>query len=164
MKLFTPFITLITSCIAFNSQAALTLSSPDFTNNNKIPAEFTCQGKNISPALSWSGAPQNTQTFVLVERDPDAPMGTWVHWLLYNIPGSVHEIAQNSSAGTSGLNGWNKLGYGGPCPPTGVHHYIFTLYALDTNLNFPSKVKWEKIDEAMKAHILEKTELTGLYP
>lgn len=150
------------------------LTSPNFENRNRIAKEFTCDGKNISPALEWSAVPEGTRSFALIVDDPDAPdpanpKMTWVHWVLYNIPATVSSLPQgvkdkNLPPGTlHGLNDWKKPGYGGPCPPIGEHRYFHKLYALDTvlpNLAQPTKAKLEK---AMEAHILSKAELIGLY-
>ena len=150
------------------------LSSPSFENQGNIPQKFTCDGEDISPALEWSGAPEGSETFVLIVDDPDAPdpanpRMTWVHWVLYNIPaavGSLPEGVEDSDLpeGTlQGRNDWNKTGYGGPCPPMGQHRYFHKLYALDTvvpDLGQPTK---EKLEKAMDGHIISRAELIGLY-
>jgi len=148
------------------------LTSIDFNHQGAIPAEHTCEGSDISPALAWSNAPDGTKSFVLIVDDPDAPdpenpRMTWVHWVLYNIPASVNALARGIKKlpeGTrEGLNDWKKTGYGGPCPPIGRHRYFHKLYALDTilpDLKTPTKAKLEK---AMEGYILAKAELVGLY-
>jgi len=150
------------------------LSSPSFETQQRIPAKFTCDGENVSPALKWSNAPDGTRSFVLIVDDPDAPdpanpRMTWVHWVLYNLPATVDSLPENVSdaelaPGTlPGLNDWKKTGYGGPCPPIGSHRYFHKLYALDTilgDLNRPTKAALEK---AMQGHVLSKTELIGTY-
>lgn len=152
----------------------LTLSSPAFAHQAEIPKKFTCKGTDISPALTWSGLPENTQSLVLIVDDPDAPdpaapKMTWVHWLLYNIPASNNGLAENLPpkqlpTGTlEGKNDWKETGYRGPCPPIGRHRYFFKLYALDTvlaDLQSPNKTR---LEQAMAGHILEQAELMGTY-
>ncbi|MFI4957396.1 MAG: YbhB/YbcL family Raf kinase inhibitor-like protein [Gammaproteobacteria bacterium] len=145
------------------SQAtAFTLNSPDFDGH--IPDKFTCHGGDTSPALTWENAPANTQSFVLIVDDPDAPVRTWVHWVVYNIPGSVTEFDQGNQQGIGGTNTWGNQNYGGPCPPSGTHHYHFKLYALDTMLDLPNPASLNQIMKAMKSHVLDQAELIGLYP
>ena len=160
--------------IAGERDMTLTLKSPDFVHQGEIPGQFTCDGVNSSPALSWSGLPQNTQSLVLIVDDPDAPdpaapKMTWVHWLLYNIPPTVTELPKAVTAGDlppgtqQGKNDWKKTGYGGPCPPIGRHRYFHKLYALDVllpDLKEPDKAALEK---AMAGHVLEQAELIGTY-
>ncbi|MER0217030.1 MAG: YbhB/YbcL family Raf kinase inhibitor-like protein [Nitrosomonas sp.] len=152
----------------------LTLTSTSFAHNDMIPARFTCDGQNISPALNWSGIPEGTQSLVLIVDDPDAPdpaapKMTWVHWVLYNIPPSAAELTEGIAEkelpqGTlQGINDWKRTGYGGPCPPIGTHRYFHKLYALDTvlpDLKNPTKAA---LEHAMKGHILGQTELIGRY-
>lgn len=152
----------------------LTLSSPDFVNQGNIPKQFTCQGDDSSPALSWQGVPAKAKSLVLIVDDPDAPdpakpKMTWVHWILYNIPPTVNElpqavVASNLPDGTQqGQNDWKRTGYGGPCPPIGRHRYFHKLYALDIelpDLNQPNKAQ---LEAAMQGHILEQAELIGTY-
>lgn len=143
-----------------------TLSSPEFEPNQSIPTKFTCEGANLAPTLIWQGFPEETKSFALIMDDPDAPMGTWVHWVLFNIPATTkHLNSQNSTpnGAVNGTNSWGKTGYGGPCPPSGQHRYFFKLYALDANLQLKYKATKEDLEEAMKDHILAKTELIGLY-
>jgi Raf kinase inhibitor-like YbhB/YbcL family protein len=153
---------------------ALILKSPDFVDRGEIPKDFTCDGGDKSPGLSWSGLPPQTQSVVLIVDDPDAPdpahpKMTWVHWLLYNIPPTVSELpravaAADLPAGTlQGKNDWKRTGYGGPCPPVGRHRYFHKLYALDVelpDLHHPNKVQLEK---AMAGHIIGQAELVGTY-
>lgn len=147
------------TAIAFN------LTSQDIHNGGNIPERFTCHGKDISPSLAWEGAPSQTQSFVLIMEDPDAPGGTWLHWIVYNIPSIVLGFSQGERQGIGAINSWGKQGYGGPCPPSGVHHYHFKLYALDTLLHLASSpANLEQVQEAMKGHILGTAELIGLYP
>ena len=117
---------------------ALTLNSPVFNQGARIPTQFTCDDKDISPALHWQDAPEGTKSFAMIFDDPDAPMGTWDHWLLFNIPANVTELAEDISQlppGTKeGMNSWGRTGYGGPCPPDREHRYFLKLYALDIAL------------------------------
>lgn len=136
-----------------------------------IPVLFTCEGENISPELSWRDAPRKTESFVLTMRDPDAPkVGGFTHWVVYNIPRSVGHIEQNvpkeatvPGLGLQGKNDGSKVGYMGPCPPTGTHRYFARLFALDTELNLPPGASHEDVRQAMEGHILERAELMGTY-
>ncbi|MCW8400125.1 YbhB/YbcL family Raf kinase inhibitor-like protein [Legionella sp. PATHC038] len=142
------------------------LESPAFTHNAFIPQEYTCNGVNHSPPLVWNDAPKNTQSFVLIMDDPDAPMGLWVHWILFNLPAGCHELKTGTgtpSQTISARNSWGKTGYGGPCPPSGTHRYFFKLYALDTFLNLGEHATKKEIETAMQNHIIEQTELIGRY-
>ena len=148
------------------------LTSAAFATNSEIPKLYTCQGKDVSPPLSWSGVPSNAKSLALIVDDPDAPdpaapKRVWVHWVLYNIPIStsgVGEAARKLPAGTrDGTNDWGRTGYGGPCPPIGRHRYFFKLYALDRelpDLGNPNKAALEK---AMQDHIVAQAELIGTY-
>ncbi len=153
---------------------SLTLHSPALRHNDKIPARHTCDGQDMSPALSWPGVPPHAKSLVLIVDDPDAPdpaapRMTWVHWLLYNLPPDTiglpeSVMSKNLPKGTlEGVNDWKRVGYGGPCPPIGQHRYFHKLYALDTllpDLDRPTKPKLEK---DMQGHILAQTELIGVY-
>ena len=153
---------------------ALTLTSSAFSHNGSIPAQYTCEGSDISPDLSWSDVPPEAKSLVLIVDDPDAPDPaaprlTWVHWVLYNIPATAPGLPQAVAAkalpaGTKeGLNDWKRAGYGGPCPPIGRHRYFHKLYALDVvlpDLGRPTKADVEK---AMKGHVLAETQLIGTY-
>jgi Raf kinase inhibitor-like YbhB/YbcL family protein len=152
----------------------ISLTSPVFSPNGTIPKLFTCQGKDVSPALHWSGLPEGTKSVALIVDDPDAPdpaapKRTWVHWVVYNLPPDTTELPENVGTpklppGTrEGKNDWNRIGYGGPCPPIGRHRYFHKLYALDVvlpDLNEPTKAS---LLEAMKGHVLEEAELIGTY-
>lgn len=141
------------------------LSSPAFNYGNPIPKTYTCDGQNINPPLVTQDVLQDAKSLALIMDDPDAPMGTWVHWVLYNINPSTTEIAENSvppgaiEANTS----FNKPGYGGPCPPDREHRYFFKLYALDTTLMADKIGDKEDLEKAMEGHILETGELIGVY-
>lgn len=139
------------------------LTSPAFKNNTTIPKKFTCQGEDISPPLEIHNAPPETKSFVLIMDDPDAPGSTWDHWVVWNIPPSTTNIPENSKPGEEGVNSWTKKGYGGPCPPSGTHRYIFTLYALNTTLQLQNTATKHVVKEAMKDNVLAQTELIGLY-
>ena len=153
---------------------SLTLTSPSFQPQGEIPAEFTCQGADTSPALAWSGAPEGTRSLVLIVDDPDAPdpaapKMTWVHWVLYDLPADSTGLPQGVDpaalpAGTrQGLNDWKRTGYGGPCPPIGRHRYFHKLYALDTTLAGLGSPTKTQVEQAMVGHVLAKTELVGTY-
>ncbi|HLC65665.1 MAG TPA: YbhB/YbcL family Raf kinase inhibitor-like protein [Candidatus Nanoarchaeia archaeon] len=139
----------------------LTLTSPAFRHNSEIPAKYTCRGQDINPQLDILGVPKNAKSLVLIVDDPDAPMGMWVHWVVWNIP-IVTSIKENSIPGVQGMNDFGKKDYGGPCPPSGTHRYFFKLYALDTTLTLREGRK-KDVEKAMEGHIIEKTVLVGLY-
>jgi hypothetical protein len=150
---------------------ALVLSSPAFSHGEEIPAVHTCEGRDIAPALTWSGVPEGTKSLVLIVDDPDAPdpkapRMTWVHWVLYDLPPTAAGLPEGGSTppgARDGLNNWKRTGYGGPCPPIGRHRYFHKLYALDTmlpDLGTPTKAQ---LEQAMEGHILSKAELLGTY-
>ena len=138
------------------------LTSPAFENNKFIPAKFTCEGEDINPGLEIQDVPSGTQSLALIMDDPDAPMGTWVHWVVFDIP-VISKIAENSIPGKQGRNNFSRKDYGGPCPPSGTHRYFFKLYALDKMLRLTEDISKGALEKAMQAHILEKAELVGLY-
>lgn len=148
---------------------AMRLIVAAFPEGAAIPALHTCQGADLSPAIEWSGAPSGAKSFALIVDDPDAPGGTWNHWLLFNIPASVHAVAQGSKPGQfgdSGTNDFGKPGYNGPCPPKGggAHRYYFTLYALDVpKLDLKKGASRADLDHAMRGHILEKKQYMGRF-
>ena len=141
------------------------LESLAFKYNQMIPSKYTCEGEDINPSLKISGVPKNAKTLVLIMDDPDAPMGTWVHWLVWNMSPQTTEILENSvpDQSSEGTTSWGRSGYGGPCPPSGTHRYFFKLYALDTELSLPPQTDKVGLEKAMTSHILDKTELIGLY-
>lgn len=148
------------------------ISTTAFSEGGMIPKKFTCDGPDVSPQLSWKDAPIGTQSFAVVMDDPDAPVGTWVHWVLYNLPASAKELPegvekQEQLAGGGALQGRNdfrRIGYGGPCPPPGKpHRYYFKLYALDTKLDLKAGATKADLERAMKGHILGQTQLVGRY-
>lgn len=143
----------------------LTLNSPAFQHQQAIPSQYTCEGQDINPPLEISGIPENTQTLALIVDDPDAPNGVWDHWLLWNISPETTRIAESQPPreAVSGTNSFGLREYGGPCPPSGTHHYHFRLYALDTDLNLPIGARKKELERAMQGHILAKAELVGTY-
>lgn len=148
------------------------ITSTAFEANATIPAHYTCEGRNVSPPLAWSGMPAGARSLVLIVDDPDAPdpaapRMTWVHWVLYNLPADcagLAEAVRELPAGTlEGLNDWKRTGYGGPCPPVGRHRYFHKLYALDsvlTDLRHPDK---KQLEQAMRGHVLAEAQLVGTY-
>jgi hypothetical protein len=147
------------------------LRSSDFANGAEIPRSFTCDGEDRSPALEWSEAPVGTKTFALIADDPDAPVGIWVHWVVYNIPASAHSLRgglekkeQLTDGTRQGRNDFRKTGYNGPCPPSGKpHRYFFKLYALSTVLTLPAGTTKSDVEHAMEGHILGRAEWMGRY-
>jgi len=150
---------------------AFGISSPSFQNGKDIPKKFTCDGEDVSPALSWTDPPQGSKSFTLIADDPDAPRGTWTHWVLYdlpapttNLPEGVPKTGELTAGGRQGTNDFPKIGYGGPCPPPGKpHRYFFKLYALDSQLNLKAGTSKQEVEHAMQNHILGRTELMGKY-
>lgn len=139
----------------------LKVTSPAFQQGEKIPAKYTCDGENVNPELIIENIPAGTKSLVLVVEDPNAPTGTWVHWVLFNIP-PTNNIKENSVPGDEGMNDFKKTTYGGPCPPSGSHRYYFRVYALDSMLNLSFATKAD-VELEMKEHILAKGELMGKY-
>ncbi len=143
------------------------ITSSAFQHHQQIPRKYSCDGQNINPPLVFVDVPQAARSLVLIVDDPDAPRGTWVHWLVYNIPPDVREVKEHSAprGGIEGMTSSGKPGYAGPCPPSGTHRYFFKLYALDAMLGSdrPQRVDTKMVEERMKDHILEQAELVGLY-
>jgi len=140
--------------------------SPAFSNNEEIPSKYTCDSDNVNPPLEVADFPSETKTLVLIMDDPDAPSKTWVHWVILNI--NVDgldkvEIKESSSPGTDGVNDFGSLGYGGPCPPSGVHRYFFKVFALDAELDLKQGTTKEELEKAMQGHVIDNAELVGLY-
>jgi Raf kinase inhibitor-like YbhB/YbcL family protein len=149
---------------------AMEITSSAFVHEKMIPSKYTCDGKNISPPLAWSGAPTATKSFALICDDPDAPIGTWVHWVFFDIPATVTSLPENVSRleeipglGKNGKNTSRHWGYDGPCPPSGIHRYYFKLYALDAMLNLQPGLTKEELLKAMQGHILAQAEIMGKY-
>ncbi len=142
----------------------LKLTSPAFGDNGMIPAKYTCDGDDINPELLVEGIPKEAKSLVLIMDDPDAPVGTWDHWIVFNIP-LVSKIEENSvpSGAVQGTNSFRKLDYGGPCPPSGTHRYMFKLYALDATLDLAEGANKADVENAMEGRILAQTKLIGLY-
>ena len=146
--------------------AKLNLTSDSFRDGEAIPAQFTCDGGNRSPALSWGEPPQGTKSFALVVDDPDAPSGTFRHWGVFDIPASARSVGGDERVGTEVANDFGKAGYGGPCPPQGhgVHHYHFRLFALDTSaLGLSATAKIADVEQAAREHAIAEGELVGTY-
>ncbi len=150
---------------------SLKLTSTAFQPGATIPKKCTCDGPDVSPALAWTDAPAGTQSFALIMDDPDAPVGTWVHWALYDLPASTHELAEGvpkqeelPNGTRQGRNDFRRIGYGGPCPPAGpAHRYFFKLYALDSKTNLKQGASKADLEKVMKGHILAQAELMGRY-
>lgn len=140
----------------------LKVSSDSFQNDGMIPLKYTCDGINVNPPLDIEHIPEEAQCLVLIVDDPDAPKGTWVHWLAWNIP-VTHHIKENEVHGIEGFNDFKQHHYGGPCPPSGTHRYFFKIYALDSLLNLPLNTQKLKLERAMSEHIIAFGELVGLY-
>jgi Raf kinase inhibitor-like YbhB/YbcL family protein len=146
------------------------VTSSVFKDGEIIPRRHACDGADISPPLSWTSVPGGAKTIALICDDPDAPVGTWVHWVLFNLPAGVKELAEAvppdrdlANGGKQGLNDWRRIGYGGPCPPGGTHRYFFKLYALDTVLNLQPGATKAELLRAMEGHILAQGQLMGKY-
>jgi Raf kinase inhibitor-like YbhB/YbcL family protein len=151
-------------------KAEIKLTSTAFKEGNAIPRVYTCDGVNVSPPLEWSGVPKTAQTITIVCDDPDAPGGTWTHWVLYNLPADNIGLVENlpaseklAAGGFQGLNDFGKTGYGGPCPPSGTHHYYFRIYALDSELPLKAGASKADLVKAMEGHIILQGQLMGTY-
>jgi hypothetical protein len=158
--------------MALGQPAKLTVTSAAFEPGQPIPAKYSCQGEDVSPPLKWVGAPTNTLSFALICDDPDAPGGTWVHWVIYNLPADAPSLPENTpkseflpNGAVQGANSFNKVGYGGPCPPDGkAHRYFFKVYALDKAFNVKKgQLGKEDLLAAMRGHILAQGQLIGTY-
>lgn len=150
------------------AKGSFSIKSTSFNEGETIPVKYTCSGEDLSPQISWTDVPQNTQSLALIVSDPDAPAGTWYHWVVFNIPANTKEFNENIQTyppeSIVGVTSYNKNRYNGPCPPPGKpHHYIFTLYALDSKMSYPNSVDAKILQDAMKKHILETATLTGLF-
>jgi hypothetical protein len=142
----------------------LTIKSPAFEHGKPIPKKYSCDGQDINPPLTIEGIPKEAKTLVLAVDDPDAPSGTFDHWIVWNIPVSASKIGENTVPGTEGLNGGGEQGYTGPCPPSSTQHrYFFKVYALDTELSLGISSRKRNVEKAMQGHIVAKGELVGLY-
>jgi Raf kinase inhibitor-like YbhB/YbcL family protein len=149
---------------------AIHVTSPAFAEGGTIPKQCTCDGKDISPALEWTGIPEGAKSLALICGDPDAPRGTWVHWVLFNLPANTSGLPEGlpasknlDSGAKQGRNDFGEIGYGGPCPPRGTHRYYFKVYALDRELDLGPGIPKYKLVEAMKGHILAEGQVMGRY-
>jgi Raf kinase inhibitor-like YbhB/YbcL family protein len=172
--MFSSLVLMDVNLLHAEENMTLTLKSSVFDNGGVIPSRYTCEGEDISPPLAWTGVPETARSLVLIIDDPDAPdpkapKMIWVHWVLYNISPDVSDLPEDIVPAklppgiVEGLNDWNRIGYGGPCPPIGRHRYFHKLYALDTvleGMNTPTKAK---VEAAMKGHVIAQTELMGTY-
>ena len=146
------------------------IRSSGFDEGAMIPEKYTCDDIDISPPLKWSKVPDGTKTFAIICEDPDAPMGTWVHWVIYNLPANINELSEDvpsleilPNGAKQGRNDFGKIGYGGPCPPGGVHRYYFKVYALSEKLNVEAGITKSELLKAMEGHILSEGQLMGRY-
>ena len=160
------------SSILAEQPMSLTISSPSFTNGGPIPRKFTCDAADVSPQLSWTDPPAGTKSFALLVDDPDAPVGNWNHWAMWNLPVTLRSLPEGVSktarlpnnGGEKGMNDFHKVGYNGPCPPAGKpHRYYFKLFALDTTVHLKSEDGKPELEKAMKGHILDQAEWMGRY-
>ncbi len=149
---------------------AFAITSAAFASGATIPPRYTCDGEDLSPPLAWQGAPEGTRAFALICDDPDAPAGTWIHWVIYNIPATEAGLAEGipsqetlPNGARQGVNSWGRVGYNGPCPPRGTHRYFFTLYALNTLLQLGPGARRDDLLRALRGHILAETRLMGTY-
>jgi len=152
---------------------AFILTTGAFAAGGSIPSKYTCDGADVSPALAWSGAPPGTAAFALIADDPDAPAGTWVHWVLFNLPGTLTALPEGVAkteapadlgGALQGRNDFRRIGYGGPCPPPGkAHRYFFKLYALGAALPLKAGATKQDVERAMRGHVLAETSLMGTY-
>ena len=162
--IFLNVILLLSTSRSFAEESdMLAISSSEFINNEPIPTLYTCLGEDINPPLTISGIPPQTQSLVLIVDDPDAPMGIWVHWVVFNIPPAQFGIPAGTSPGMQGANDFGRNAYGGPCPPNGTHRYFFKLYALDSVLDLNEGATKDEVEKAMEGHIIGQAQLIGLY-
>ncbi len=162
---------LLAATVRGKAVSAFQLKSSAFSNGGAIPPKFTCDGPDVSPELSWNDPPVGTKAFALIMDDPDAPAGTWVHWVLYDLPPSVRELPEGvpktkdlKIGARQGVNDFRRVGYGGPCPPRGAsHRYSFRLYALDQPTQLPAGASKGGLERAMKGHIVTQSELIGRF-
>jgi hypothetical protein len=158
-----------TQTVQAQTRAVFSVRSTSFQDGGSIPRRYTCDGVGLSPQMQWQSAPAGTKSFVIVMDDPDAPID-FVHWLVYNIAPSVRELAEGASTrdamplgSSEGTNNFDRLMYGGPCPPHGLHHYYFRVYALDIRLDLPPGATRKQVDAAMNGHILAQVQIVGTY-
>ena len=168
-------IFVVLGCLFFANNFSCAIAKIDFissafTNNGVIPKQYSCDGINTSPPLLWSGIPDDTKSLALILDDPDAPAGTWVHWIIFNMPPNLKGLQEGvlplkdfSHDTKQGLNDFKKIGYGGPCPPSGTHRYFFKLYALDTKISLEGGATKKDLENSMKGHVIAQAELIGKY-
>lgn len=171
--LFSLFLVALVTCGAddITAPATITVTSPAYADGAAIPLKYTCQGEGISPAWAWKGAPEGTKAWAVIFDDPDAPMGTWIHWLVFNLPPDTTGLPEGASTGAGlpdgsvqGKNSWGQKAYGGPCPPPGkAHRYYFKVYALDAKLPPGADAGKFALLSAMKGHVLATGSLQGTY-
>lgn len=165
-RIFCLFL-LLGSFMASTNSSEFLLSSPALTQGKSIPAEYTCDGLDISPPLEWNNTPKGTKSFVLIMDDPDAPVGMWDHWLIFNIPVNTMRLEKDlqflPKGAKFGKNSWKRCDYGGPCPPDREHRYFFKIYALDTELALEEGASKQEIESAMRGHILAEAQLMARY-
>lgn len=163
------FIFILILLITYSTQLFaldFTITSPAFDSNTMIPPLYTCNDANQAPELNWQNPPEGTKSYVLIMEDPDAADGTWIHWLVFNIPAMTSQLAKGQPLPAGAINGKNSWGvnsYGGPCPPTGTHHYVFQLYALNSTINLSESANAEQVLAVMKPYIIGQCQLVGLY-
>ena len=162
--------TILMKCKPETKQQSITVTSSSFSESGMIPSKYTCDGVNVSPPLAWTKGPDSTKSYVLICDDPDAPSRTWLHWVLYNIPSSTTSLPENVpatetvlSTALNGTNDFKTLGYGGPCPPSGVPRYFFKIFALDCLLNLKAGATADTVTNQMKNHVLATGTLIGKY-
>lgn len=171
-------MTMLTSCLGVSQPVeapvpggvSMKLTSSAFAEGAMIPKKYTCDGEDISPPLAWSEVPAGARSLALICDDPDAPVGTWVHWVFFNLPPTLSGLPEgvppdkgSQVGGVQATNSWKRIGYGGPCPPSGTHRYFFKLYALSTQLNLGSSATAKDVQSAMKGHVLAEAQLMGRY-
>jgi len=166
------FFAIIFASLSFSEMegGTMELTSSAFSDGAMIPGKYTCDGVDVSPPLNWRALPDGTKSLVLICDDPDAPVGTWVHWVYYDIPAGVEGLPENvetdehpAQGGTQGINDFRRIGYGGPCPPSGTHRYYFKLYVLDTTLNLSPGATKKQVLKAMENHIIGQAQVMGKY-
>ena len=153
-----------------DQKSEIQVTSVAFQQGQPIPRQYTCAGVNISPPLEWSGLPKTARTIAIVVNDPDAPGGSWIHWVLYNVPADNIGFVENvpvsetlKAGGFQGKNDFGKIGYGGPCPPSGTHRYFFKLYAVDAELPLKADATWPELEKALDDHVVGQGQLMGTY-
>jgi Raf kinase inhibitor-like YbhB/YbcL family protein len=164
-------LSLISNAALGQTNNMLKLASAGFSEGQPIPEKYTCKGRNFSPSLNWNAGPTGTKAYAVTCVDPDAPAGTWTHWVIYNLPETVTELPENvskveapPSGGRQTINSFKKIGYDGPCPPKGnAHHYIFTVYALDNELSPKPKATRNDFENEIKGHVLAQGQLMGTF-